>query len=172
MRLTPGHRVCVFGVLPVLAASCVDWEKSPAPAPLATTSAPTSSHYELRVAAKSRWRIHSNLRAQALAVDGDSATCAQSAGRDCSGCWVLVDFQEPLTFQAVELVHGQARAHPRRYRVEVSESGWPYVRVFEGLATDGRTIAILKESQTVRFMKITSLEGAGRPWQLAEINLY
>ena len=172
MHATRRHVLCAWVVPAMLACSCVDWEKAPAPAPLAVTSATTSSQYARHVNAKSDWQVHSNLRKPQLAIDGKADTCAESASADSSRCWVLLDFRERLTFQAVELLHGQATAHPRRYRIEVSETGWPYVRVFEGLATDGRTIAIFERPQRSRFMKISSLEGSGRSWKLAEINLY
>lgn len=172
MPLRLRRSVCGLGVVAGLAASCMDWERAPAQPPLATTSAPTSSHYQRRLAPKSQWRVYTNLRESAKAVDDQPATSAESIGTDCARCWVLLDFRTPLTFQSVELIHGRADAHPRRYRIEVSVNGWPYVRVFEGTATDGRTLAIFDRPQTVRFVKITSLEGAGQPWQLAEINLY
>ncbi|MER3415786.1 MAG: hypothetical protein C4297_06180 [Gemmataceae bacterium] len=129
------------------------------------------ANYVPQVTAKNSWRIHSSLAPVAALADGDPSSSAGSAGPCQPSQWILVDLGDDCLFQQVIQWH-PAESWPPRFRIDVADQrGFPYELVYLGTGTADCTTAILAHPVRARFVRITTLEAAPRPWGVSELEI-
>jgi hypothetical protein len=131
-----------------------------------------SPRYKPQLTDRSTWQIHTSLTGRGALVDGDLATAAASEDDHRRGEFILVDLGCVCRFQTVRQVHPPGIGQPPRFRVDTAgDHGFPYTPQFLGTGQPDATLAIFTRPVNARFVKITLIEDAAEPWNVAELLL-
>jgi hypothetical protein len=125
-------------------------------------------NYHATVSRKSDWQIHTSLEGRAWLADDDWTTVATTERELRKGDWVLIDLGCLCHFQNVRQLHPDG-GEPPTYRVDTAgERGFPFTLQFVGPGSAAESVATFPKPIHARFIRVTLLSDAPRPWRVAE----
>ncbi len=127
----------------------------------------------VRIAAKG-WSATASRQPQraALALDGNPATRWDTGGPMQKGDSFTLELGEPRTFFKITMAARARDDYARGYEVMVSDDGQTWgVALAQGKGDRGRTVIVLPQPATARFLKIVQTGSAGNYWSIDELTL-